>query len=197
MPIPGMLDPAAQSILENMVPLREARSNALCNIAKAQDKQCRTYAARTRHAADPNVTSAITPATPPGLTTASAADKGKNVVASVVLPPVHIVAPPADHIPEPSMALATPSSSAAVTPIVTSVPASNTSVQVGDFVLVRKHEKVRTSGNKKGKLADKVDGPFILHAFTDAARLVAVLVDAEGTLFKKRTADLGVYRGTS
>ena len=37
-------------------------------------------------------------------------------------------------------------------------------MQIGDFVLVKKHEKVRVSGNKRGKLASKVDGPFILHA---------------------------------
>ncbi len=43
-------------------------------------------------------------------------------------------------------------------------------VQPGDFVMVKKHEKVRRSGNKDGKLADKVYGPYILHHFTDSSQ---------------------------
>ena len=69
-------------------------------------------------------------------------------------------------------------------------------VQPGDFVMVRKHEKVRKSGNKHGKLADKVHGPYILHHFTDSSRQVAILQDAANNIYKQRAADLSVYRGT-
>ena len=209
-PASGLEEPAAQSILENMTALHEVRTAALSNIAKAQDKQCRTYAARTRHAAKPDVVS-------PGMV-APGLDKGK----SIALPATLHVAPaqPTPAMPTPAMqpvtrSVATPAAStssepplvltqSAVNPMTAAVAHATVSaqpylpaVQVDDFVLVRKYEKVRTSGNKRGKLADKVEGPFILTAFTDASMLMAVLADAEGTLFKKRTADLCVYKGTS
>ena len=195
-PTAGMLDPTAQSIVDNMVPLHQARTAALANIRQAQAKQKQTYATRTRHGAK---TDSVT------MPAASKADKGKGIQTPVTItstpakaqaaiaPTVSFATPPPAL--EPSMALAGPSTS--VAPIITAptIPAYTPSVQVGDFVLVRKHEKVRTSGNRKGKLADKVEGPFMLHAFTDASKLVAVLVDAEDSYFKKRTADLCVYKG--
>lgn len=195
-PTPGMLDPTAQSIVDNMVPLHKARTVALANIQQAQAKQKQTYAARTRHGAK---TDSVTGPT------ATKADKGKGIQTSVVLTSTPATAPAAptstpsfaNPVPtlEPSMALAGPSTSVAPIIAVPTNPAHTPSVQIGDFVLVRKHEKVRTSGNRKGKLADKVEGPFVLHTFTDASKLVAVLVDAEDHYFKKRTADLCVYRG--
>ncbi|DBA86910.1 TPA: hypothetical protein ACH3X2_005313 [Trebouxia sp. C0005] len=69
-------------------------------------------------------------------------------------------------------------------------------VQPGKFVMVKKHEKVRKSGNKHGKLADKVHGPYILHHFTDSSQQVAMLQDAADNFDKQRTADLRIYCGT-
>ncbi len=66
-------------------------------------------------------------------------------------------------------------------------------VQPGDFVMVKKHEKVCKSGDKHGKLADKVHGPHILHYFTDSSQQVAVLQDAADNLYKHLTADPCIY----
>ena len=194
-PTPGMLDPTAQSIVDNMGPLHKARTAALANIHQAQAKQKRTYAARTRHGAKTDSVSGPT----------TKADMGKDIQTPVIITstPAKTQAAPtstavfATPVPtlEPSMALAGPSTSVAPIITVPTPPAYTPSVQIGDFVLVCKHEKVRTSGNRKGKLADKVEGPFMLHAFTDASQLVAVPVDAEDHYFKKCTADLCVYKG--
>ncbi|KAL0027857.1 hypothetical protein WJX77_010987 [Trebouxia sp. C0004] len=64
------------------------------------------------------------------------------------------------------------------------------------FVMVKNHEQVRKSGNKHGKLANKVHGPYILHHFTDSSQQVAVLQDAADKLYKQRAAGLCIYRGT-
>ena len=195
-PTAGMLDRTAQSIVDNMVPLHQARSRPWPTFTWHKLSKSETYAIRTRHGAKTD--SVIVPA-------ATKADKGKGIQTPVTITstpanaqaataPTASFATPVPAL-KPSMALAGPSTSVATIIAVPTTPACTPSVQVGDFVLVRKHEKVRTSGNRKGKLADKVDGPFMLHAFTDASKLVAVLVDAEDSYLKKRTADLCVYKG--
>ena len=217
MPTADLLDPTAQSILENMVQLHAARSDALTNISKAQDKQRRTYAARTNHGKDTSSTATAAEkckaVMPPATTTAAetdpvvmstvkatAAEKGKAVMLPLAIPAANeitytdafVLVPPT---PDPSLALAP-----AAAPLSDSVPSSSTSpppIAVGQYVLVRKHEKVRTSGAKKGKLADKLDGPFLLNAYTDASYQMSILEDSNGMLFKKRSADVCLYHGTS
>ncbi len=130
----------------------------------------------------------------------------------------HAVTAPAMPAPAVPMPALTPAISPGLAPLASAVAPAATShvapaaalpyaqapssadtchVQKGDFVLVRKHEKVRKSGSKKGKLADKVTGPFLVHEFTDFTKRMTILQDAEGLLFKKPTSDLSVYRGTS
>ena len=54
---------------------------------------------------------------------------------------------------------------------------------------VRKHEKVRRSGHKHKRLADKGHGPCTLHHFIDDCKQLAILHDAADDLHKQRTAD--------
>ena len=67
-------------------------------------------------------------------------------------------------------------------------------VQVGNYVLLKRHETVCGTGSKTGKV---VEGLFYLHSFTDFTRRVANLQDFVGDIFKRPTADLCVYKGTS
>ena len=66
-------------------------------------------------------------------------------------------------------------------------------LQVNDYVVARIHKIVRTAGEKKGKLVPIVEGPFVIDDFTDETRQVAVLLDADGKTWKKRTADLSKH----
>ena len=96
-------------------------------------------------------------------------------------------------------AYAIPTAGAAVPTTLASTvtaPAARYAVQVGDFVVAKRHEKVRRDGNKVGKLATIVEGPFLLHSFTDETRQVAKVQDGNFDLYKYSTSHLSVYRGT-
>ena len=68
-----------------------------------------------------------------------------------------------------------------------------------DFIAIRIHKICRTEGNKKGncKLVPKVEGPYLIRDFTqdftDDTQAVAIVADANGLTWKKRTADLSLW----
>ena len=70
-----------------------------------------------------------------------------------------------------------------------------TKLQVEDFIAIRVHKICRTEGNKKGiaKLVPKVEGPYLIQDFTDNTQAVAIVADANGLTWKKRTADLSLW----
>ena len=70
---------------------------------------------------------------------------------------------------------------------------ATTKLQVGDFIAIRIHKICRTEGNKKGKLVPKVEGPYLVQDFTDDTQAVAIVADANGLIWKKRTADLSLW----
>ena len=63
----------------------------------------------------------------------------------------------------------------------------------GDFVAVKIHKINRKEGDEKGKLAPKAEGPFLITAFTDDTKQMAILEDATGVTWTKRTADLSLW----
>ena len=74
---------------------------------------------------------------------------------------------------------------------------AKTKLQVGDFIAIRNHMICRTAGNKKGKLVPKVEGPYLIQDFIDDTQAVAIVADANGVTWKKRTADLSVWQTSS
>jgi len=74
---------------------------------------------------------------------------------------------------------------------------AKTKLQVGDFIAIRIHKICRTEGNKKGKLVPKVEGPYLIQDFIDDTQAVAIVADANGVTWKKRTADLSVWQTSS
>ena len=68
-----------------------------------------------------------------------------------------------------------------------------TKLQLGDVIAIRIHKICRTEGNKKGKLVPKVEGPYLIQDFTDDTQAVAIVADASGLTWKKRTADLSSW----
>ena len=68
-----------------------------------------------------------------------------------------------------------------------------TRLQEGDFVAIKIHKICRTDGDKKGKLVPKVEGPYLIQEFTDDSHMVAIVADANGLTWKKRTADLSLW----
>ena len=83
--------------------------------------------------------------------------------------------PPAAALPLPTAPVVTPTAARPLAPDASEAgpsapPADRYAVQLEDFVMVRKHEKVRRSGNKHGKLADKAHGPYLLETSLTAPR---------------------------
>lgn len=94
---------------------------------------------------------------------------------AAVLPPAAVAAPARPYAGAPLA-----DSAPAVAGLSTPTPAASHTLQAGDYVLEKKHEKIRRTGDKTGKLADKVEGPFYLHSFTDDSRQIAYLHDFRG-----------------
>ena len=71
-------------------------------------------------------------------------------------------------------------------------PAMN-KLKVKDYIAIRIHKICRTEGSKKGKLVPKVEGPYQIQGFTDDTQAVAIVADANGLTWKKRSADLSLW----
>ena len=68
-----------------------------------------------------------------------------------------------------------------------------TELKKGDRVAIKIHKWCRTAGIKKGKLVPRVEGPYMVSDFTDDTHNIAVIADANGTKWKKRSADLSLW----
>ena len=189
-------DATAQAMMDNLKPLQKTLALAKENIAEAQRKQSAHYARRHLHGAKGNDGKEDqAPINDPNGKTPIVDSEGKAPIDDKGKGPLK--APTRDmfedefedevtetEIPEGSKKASGRNSR--------KTPAM-TKLQVGDFTAIRIHKICRTEGNKKGKLVPKVEGPYLIQDFTDDTQAVAVVADANGLTWKKRTADLSLW----
>ena len=166
----GYEDPTAQAVVDNLKPLQRALEAAKANIHLAQERQKEQYAKRHfhgRHAEE---------------------DKGKQPLSA------------RDDQVVPAMADKGDEQAQDTGKTVEDAPESSlgkrtlgTELQKGDFVAIKISKWCRTSGDKKGKLVPRVEGPYLISDFTDDTHTIAVIADANGTKWKKRSADLSLW----
>lgn len=64
---------------------------------------------------------------------------------------------------------------------------------IDDFVVMKVHKTARKEGDRKGKLVPKAEGPYLVQRFTDNTRRMAILADANGLTWTRRTAELSKW----
>ena len=201
------IDPTAEALLNNVQPLQDALAAAQENIQRAQDKQRRLYAQRQLHGSDkgkapivPTETRSTVPleAMPSRVPAAATVAQQTSTPAQNSSGPSLTTAQNGKEATNANGIAATAADPAAKS----TLPAGSkrgtpeaTRVRVGDFVLVKIHAKGRGTVRALGKLAPTTEGPYILAGFTDDTQEMAIIEDAEGKTWKRKTADLSVYNG--
>ena len=205
----------SEACLANLFgPSAAVLEDCLVNIDQAQDRQVAHYAKRQLHGAIPAKTVVAPPETVIAVPTlpinSSHTPAYKSTITTTPTAPIIIT----DDVPSSSTAVPI---QASITPMLESKVAvikqepldspdkrvdsphhqpkrrKKTEIQVDDFIVVKVHKMVRKDGNRKGKLAPKAEGPYLVAGFTDDSKQVAIIKDAGGQTWTKRVADLSLW----
>ena len=174
----------------------------LANIGNAQDKQVATYAKKQLHGAVP--TEPVTVIIPPDDTVVPAKaivlDYTPPVAPRTVITCSPLVVPPlmADQASNIASGSTLPAPSSVTVKQEPNTPhqskrCQKVELQELDFVVVKVHKLVRKEGDRKGKLAPKVEGPYRVAGFTDDSKQMAIFEDADGQTWTRGVADLSLW----
>ena len=205
----------AEACLANLFgPSAAVLKDCLVNIDQAQDRQVANYAKKQLHGAIPAKTVVTPPETVIAVPTLPANPSStpayKSAINTTPTAPIIITDDvPSSSIAVPIQASITPMPESKMTVIKQEPPDSpdtcvdsphhqskrrkKTEIQVDDFIVVKVHKMVRKDGNRKGKLAPKAEGPYLVAGFTDDSKQVAIIKDADGQSWTKRVADLSLW----
>ena len=179
----GYEDPTAQAVVDNLKPLTKAWATAKANIEAAQERQTEQYARRHLHG---NPVAQDKGKQVQDTSIQLDQDKGKQVI-PIDEDDQDFAFQPKRDVPESSKTAKDGQEGSHKRSYVA------TSLKRGDYVAIKIHKWVRTMGDKKGKLVPRVEGPYLIADFTDDTHRMAIVADANGTKWKKRSADLSLW----
>lgn len=190
-------------------PSKAVLKDCLANISSAQDTQAAHYARKQLHG---SVTVKDHDPQPPEATVRTPAKSHPVATLTPAHHPTPVPSSPAvtKHVPSsaPTVSLPvtienTPTPNKQATPNspckrTSDAPShskrrNKTELQVDDFIVVKVHKLVRKEGDRKGKLAPKVEGPYMVAGFTDENKQVAIIKDADGQTWTRRVVDLSLW----
>lgn len=191
------IEPTAEALVNNVQPLQDALAAAHENIRLAQNKQKRLYAQRQLHGDKgkaPMTDAVIVPAAAPVAPSPNTAPVAASSLLVLTIPlggtETNTAITAATTAADQTAQLALPAGSKRST-------SEANRVRAGDFVLVKVHARGRGTVKAYGKLAPKTEGPHYLASFTDSTEDMAVIEDAEGKSWKRKTSDLSIYAGNA
>ena len=205
-PAAGYEDPTAHAVVDNLRPLTKALGDAKKNIERAQERQSEQYARRHLHGAkQADQDQGKAPFTP-------TEDKGKCPMMIPSQDECLAKTQKNEDVQDVQDKGKRPMTTAEHEEYLRQKKSQSRDAQA-DQVLQPRHQvkdsaldetddeeepeasakRGRTDGDKKGKLVPNVEGLYQIENFTDNTHAVATVADANGTTWKKRSADLSAW----